>query len=81
MPQDLVITGFDDAPIAALVNPALTTVRQPVRELAAEAARLILTAVEEPERPRAGDIVLPTELVLRRSCGCPADPVSGGTGP
>ncbi|RZU76292.1 LacI family transcriptional regulator [Micromonospora kangleipakensis] len=80
VPQDVVITGFDDAPIAALVNPALTTIRQPVRELAAEAARLILTAVNEPERVPCGDIVLPTELVLRRSCGCPANPVTGGTG-
>ncbi|MFC4022016.1 LacI family DNA-binding transcriptional regulator [Micromonospora sp. GCM10011542] len=80
VPQDVVITGFDDAPVAALVNPALTTVRQPVRELAAEAARLILTAVDDPERAASRDVVLPTELVLRRSCGCPANPAAGGFG-
>lgn len=80
VPQDVVITGFDDAPVAALVNPALTTVRQPVRELAAEAARLILTAVSEPERASSADVVLPTELVLRRSCGCPANLTAGGSG-
>ncbi|MFC7546699.1 LacI family DNA-binding transcriptional regulator [Plantactinospora sp. GCM10030261] len=78
VPQDLVITGFDDAPVAALVTPALTTVRQPVRELAAEAARLILRAAGQRGTP-AGSLVLPTELVLRRSCGCPDDPATGGS--
>ena len=79
VPQDLVITGFDDVPTAALVTPALTTVRQPVRELAAEAARLILGAVDQPGSTPTGSLVLPTELVLRSSCGCPASPPTGGT--
>ncbi|MEU4482528.1 LacI family DNA-binding transcriptional regulator [Micromonospora sp. NPDC023966] len=79
VPQDLVITGFDDMPAAALVTPSLTTVRQPVRELAAEAARLILHAADQPGNASAGSLVLPTELVLRSSCGCPAPP-TGGTG-
>ncbi|MEV0157430.1 LacI family DNA-binding transcriptional regulator [Micromonospora sp. NPDC050686] len=72
VPQDLVITGFDDVPTAALVTPALTTVRQPVRELAAEAARLLLAAAGRPGDTPHGSLVLPTELVLRSSCGCPA---------
>ena len=38
------ITGFDDVPMAALVSPSLTTVRQPVRELGATAARRLLQA-------------------------------------
>ncbi|MFF5176237.1 LacI family DNA-binding transcriptional regulator [Micromonospora sp. NPDC000089] len=80
VPRDLVITGFDDAPMAALVAPPLTTVRQPVRELAAEAARLILQAVDAPGAPAPDSIVLPTELVVRRSCGCPAGTPTGGTG-
>lgn len=67
VPQDLVITGFDDAPISQLVSPPLTTVRQPVRELAALTARLLLNAAKEP----IVSAVLPTELVIRRSCGCP----------
>ncbi|ASW54974.1 LacI family DNA-binding transcriptional regulator [Plantactinospora sp. KBS50] len=73
VPQDLVITGFDDAPMAGLVTPGLTTVRQPVRELAAEAARVLLAAAAEPGAPPAPDLLLTTELVLRHSCGCPAD--------
>jgi LacI family transcriptional regulator len=52
--------------MAGLVAPALTTVRQPIRELAAETARQLLRAGSAPLESR----VLPTELVIRRSCGC-----------
>jgi LacI family transcriptional regulator len=68
VPQDVVITGFDDAPMSELVSPPLTTVRQPVRELAAQTARLLLSAHKEPIK----SAVLPTELVIRASCGCPS---------
>ncbi|SCL32569.1 transcriptional regulator, LacI family [Micromonospora pallida] len=80
VPGDLVITGFDDAPMAALVSPPLTTVRQPVRDLAAAAARLILDAVAAPGATAPDSIVLPTELVVRRSCGCPTGTPPGGIG-
>ncbi|WNM39237.1 LacI family DNA-binding transcriptional regulator [Micromonospora halotolerans] len=80
VPEDLVITGFDDAPMAALVSPSLTTVRQPIRDLAAEAARQILNAAGDPHAAAPESIVLPTEFVVRRSCGCPAQPPTGGTG-
>jgi len=72
VPDDLAVTGFDDMPMASLVSPMLTTVRQPVRELAATTARLLADRSPVP----AGDIVLGTELVLRGSCGCP----KGGDG-
>jgi LacI family transcriptional regulator len=72
VPDDIVITGFDDAPMAALVSPGLTTVRQPIRELAAETARQLLRAVPGPESAPPQSRVLPTELVVRRSCGCAA---------
>jgi LacI family transcriptional regulator len=80
VPDDLVITGFDDAPMAALVSPPLTTVRQPIRDLAAEAARQILSAAGDPRAAAPESIVLPTEFVVRRSCGCPAKSTTGGTG-
>lgn len=66
VPEDVVITGFDDVQMASLVAPALTTVRQPIRELAAETARQLLRATSDPPESR----LLPTELVIRRSCGC-----------
>ncbi len=70
VPQDIAITGFDDTPMTALVRPALTTIRQPIRELAATTARLLADPLGQP----AGDIVLPTELILRGSCGCGGSP-------
>jgi LacI family transcriptional regulator len=72
VPDDLVITGFDDVPMAALVSPGLTTVRQPIRELAAETARQLLRAIPGPDSAPPEGRVLPTQLVVRRSCGCAA---------
>jgi LacI family transcriptional regulator, galactose operon repressor len=68
VPDDVAITGFDDIEMAALVQPGLTTVHQPVRELATTTARLLIDPLAQP----AGDIVLTTDLVLRSSCGCSA---------
>lgn len=68
VPDDVVVTGFDDIPVSGLVSPSITTVRQPVRELAAQTARQLL---REVEGGGGEDVVLPTELVIRRSCGCP----------
>ena len=68
VPDELAITGWDDVMSARHVRPALTTVRQPMRDLGAQAARaldeLITGARGEPRRQ-----VLPTELVIRGSCG------------
>ncbi|WP_433614888.1 LacI family DNA-binding transcriptional regulator [Dactylosporangium sp. CA-139114] len=60
VPEDVAVVGFDDAPLAAFTAPALTTVRQPVEELGAVAAALLLD-------PDSGNPVLPTELVVRAS--------------
>jgi LacI family transcriptional regulator len=70
VPHDLSIVGFDDSPAAGLVWPALTTVRQPVFEMACAAVDMLVA------RPAAGEggtspasCVLPHELVLRASTG------------
>src|SRR5205085_11486990 len=47
VPTDLSIVGFDDIPFAALANPPLTTVGQPIRELGERAADLLLRVIEE----------------------------------
>ncbi|WP_432827936.1 LacI family DNA-binding transcriptional regulator [Dactylosporangium sp. CA-092794] len=60
VPEDVAVVGFDDAPLAAFTSPALTTVRQPVEELGAVTAALLL-------EPRADNPILPTELVVRAS--------------
>lgn len=69
VPGSIAVTGWDDQMAARYVTPALTTVRQPVRELGRVAADRIheLLAGSSPHNPHHE---IPTELVLRRSCGC-----------
>ena len=67
VPEDISLVGFDDIDEAEHTRPPLTTVRQPVREKGAEAARLLLAAVdrrdfEPPEHRRLG-----TQLITRES--------------
>ena len=69
VPADIAVTGFDDIGVAQHVRPALTTVRQPMRALGEEAVRILLDRINNRAAPR-NSIVLPTELVIRRSCGC-----------
>ncbi len=68
VPQDLAVVGFDDIPIASLLRPALTTVRQDKEGLGRAAAEALVRAIEEPEQPPSV-ITLPVELVVRESCG------------
>lgn len=68
VPEDVAVIGFDDMPFAARTEPPLTTVRQPIHRTGAQAAETLIDLIEHPESsPRR--IVLPTELVIRVSCG------------
>ncbi|MEV7196720.1 LacI family DNA-binding transcriptional regulator [Streptomyces sp. NPDC093510] len=70
VPQDVAVTGFDGIPLSRLVRPALTTVRQPMRQLGEEAVELLVRRLGE-ERDRAPvDLMLPVNVVRRASCGC-----------
>jgi LacI family transcriptional regulator len=76
VPADVAITGFDDIATARHVRPALTTVRQPMRQIGEEAVRMLLERLREPQGPHRS-LTLPIEAVIRRSCGCrSADTVS-----
>ena len=61
VPRDLTIAGFDDTPLATTVWPALTTVRQPIAEMAREAVKLLL---EQIRRKRAGAEQQPVQKLL-----------------
>ncbi len=70
VPHDLSVVGYDDVPLAQWSSPALTTVHQPLRKMAEEAAKMLL-------RLRAGDanttrLELNTRLVVRMSTAAPS---------
>ncbi|WP_270887017.1 LacI family DNA-binding transcriptional regulator [Pedococcus sp. 5OH_020] len=71
VPTDLAVVGWDDVMSARYIEPGLTTVRQPVRELGTAAADLLherVTGVVAGAPTR----IIPTHVVLRSSCGCAA---------
>lgn len=69
VPRDMSLAGFDDIPSAAMMIPALTSVRQPIRDLARMAWSLMnekpLSGRRRPETP------VKPELIIRESCGKP----------
>ena len=73
VPEDIAVTGYDDIPVARHLHSQLTTVRQPIKKLGATAFDALHALITGGPRPDP-DIVLPTELVVRGSCGCPAQP-------
>ncbi|WP_097985077.1 LacI family DNA-binding transcriptional regulator [Streptomyces sp. f150] len=66
VPSDVAVVGFDDSSAAAACDPPLTTVRQPVEEMAAEMARLLLKQIGEPNGP-SPSVLFPAALVRRQS--------------
>ena len=73
VPGDVIVTGFDDNTVARYFNPRLTTIRQS-GSLLGEAAVDALVSVMDGQRAIT-TTVLPTELVVRESCGCSHDVV------
>lgn len=67
VPRDMSVVGFDDLPYAALVTPALTTVRQPLLEMGRVATTMLLRLIagKEVEHVR---VELATPLIVRESC-------------
>jgi len=68
MPDEVAVTGWDDVMAARHVDPGLTTVRQPMRELGAHAALALDNRLSGDDQPPYTD-VLPSRLVVRASCG------------
>ncbi len=68
VPRDIAIVGFDDLDEASKSKPQLSTIRQLVRQKGAAAANLLIDMIKG-DSPEPRQIVLPTELVIRESCG------------
>jgi len=85
IPEDLAVLGFDDMPMSPFAKPALTTIRQPHREMGEFACELLLSLVDpkhypfphgnetfsgtEEEGNKHLRVLLPTKLIVRDSCG------------
>lgn len=69
-PRDMSVVGFNDMPFLDKLRPPLTTVAIPLQQIGTEAARLLLDAIAEPDRP-ARSVLLPLALVVRGSTAPP----------
>lgn len=68
IPKDVALACFDDFDLASAFSPSLTVVKQPVALLGRRSAELLF---DQKENPRTSvRIKLPTELIIRNSCGC-----------
>jgi len=71
IPEEVALIGFDDFELAEILHPNLTVVRQPISEVGRVAAGLLFDRLKRNEFPKEGNkVVLPVELIIRRSCGC-----------
>jgi LacI family transcriptional regulator len=68
LPDDMAVVGYDDVPVAAYIDPPLTTVRQPMQEVGQLATRLLVQSIEDPEM-EGKEVLLKAELVRRGSSG------------
>ena len=73
VPHDVAIAGFDDSRAASLVWPALTTVRQPLAEMAMAAVAMLLSGEVKLDPGQPAPVrVLPHEVIVRGSTAAPA---------
>jgi LacI family transcriptional regulator len=70
VPDAMSVIGFDDVPIASIVTPALTTIRQPLGEMGRIATTMLLRLIAE-EPLDTMRVELTTSLVVRESCAPP----------
>jgi DNA-binding LacI/PurR family transcriptional regulator len=68
VPEDVVVVGFDDLGFAPFLNPPLTTVRAPTEKVGQLATERLFGLLED--QPTKEVLILPTEIIFRRSCGC-----------
>jgi len=65
VPRDISIVGFDDIPLAQILDPPLTTIKQPAYEKGASAARMLIDLIEGKEVTE--NCILPVDIVVRNS--------------
>lgn len=68
VPEDLAVVGFDDLPTARFSIPPLTTVKASIDDAGKRATQMLAELITDGQTE--GMALLPTELVIRKSCGC-----------
>ena len=71
VPEDVSIIGVDDISMASFYRPSLTTLKQPIRQMAETAVEMILKQIDKLEELTAKHIVFPMKLVIRESTAAP----------
>jgi DNA-binding LacI/PurR family transcriptional regulator len=69
IPGDVAIASFNDIPAASIVDPGLTSVSAPAYQMGVEAMKMLRARIEG-RKPPLQVVTLPTQLVIRQSCGC-----------
>jgi DNA-binding LacI/PurR family transcriptional regulator len=70
VPENIAVIGFDDLGFAPFLNPPLTTVRAPTESVGRIATERLFGLLENQTSDEV--VILPTEIIIRRSCGCNA---------
>ncbi len=76
VPEDVSVIGFDDIPLASELRPQLSTVRQPLPQMARAAVNMLLAMIAHLDPP-SDQITLPTQLMLRGSTALRSDALAG----
>ena len=69
VPEDIALVGFDDLPIELIIDPFFTVAAQPAYAMGKQATELILARVAGQVPAACEEIILPTEIIIRRSSG------------
>jgi len=70
IPESIAIIAFDDFDAATLVRPTISVIKQPIAALGKRAAEILCGRLKGTYTAASSTVVLPTELILRQSCGC-----------
>jgi LacI family transcriptional regulator len=71
VPEDVTVVGFDDLPDSMVVDPILTVASQPAYEMGSQATELLLKRISNELLESNQEVVLPTEIIMRRSSAPP----------
>jgi DNA-binding LacI/PurR family transcriptional regulator len=69
VPEDIAVIGYNDLEIASLVEPPLTSISAPIYDLGMKSMSMLLQLISSGQK-KCENSILPTKLVIRRSCGC-----------